>query len=104
MARPIKIRTRSQDGMTTVQCIIRHPMETGFRVDTDAGKIIPAHYIEQVFCYHQDELILQCAWSRAVSKNPFLSFSFSGAQPGDRITIRWTDNLGDEHSTDATIA
>ncbi|MDX1519542.1 MAG: thiosulfate oxidation carrier complex protein SoxZ [Gammaproteobacteria bacterium] len=98
MASPIKIRTTIRDGIATVRCIIRHPMETGFRVDEANNELVPAHYIEQVFCYHNDELVLQCDWSRAVSKNPYLSFSFSGAQAGDRVRIHWIDNLGEENS------
>ena len=103
MARAIKIRTRLTDGVATVRCIIRHPMETGFRVGSESGKLVPAHFIEQVFCYHRDELVLQCDWSRAVSKNPYLSFRFSGAQPGDTIRIAWIDNLGEESSNEIKL-
>lgn len=103
MASTIKIRTSIADGITTVRCIIRHPMETGFRVDQDTNQLVPAHYIEQVFCYHGDELLLQCDWSRAVSKNPYLSFSFNGAQEGDTIRIHWIDNKGEESSGTVSI-
>jgi len=103
MARDIKVRTRITDGVATVRCIIRHPMETGFRVDSETGKPVPAHFIEQVCCYHRDELVLQCDWSRAVSKNPYLSFRFSGAQSGDIIRIAWVDNLGEESSKEVKL-
>lgn len=103
MARPIKMRTSIHDGVVTVRCIIRHPMETGFRIDSETNKLVPAHYIEQVFCYHGDELILQCDWSRAVSKNPYLSFRFSGATAGDTVRITWIDNLGEQSSNEIAI-
>ncbi len=103
MARAIKIRTSIKDGVATVRCILRHPMETGFRIDPESNQLVPAHYIEQVFCHHNDELVLQCDWSRAVSKNPYLSFSFSGANSGDTIRISWRDNLGEENSSSVVM-
>ncbi len=103
MTQGIKIRASLNEGEATIRSIIRHPMETGFRFDMEENQLVPAHYIEQVFCYHNDELVLQCDWSRAVSKNPYLSFSFRGAAAGDRITIRWRDNLGEEKSNSVSI-
>lgn len=95
MASSIKVRTSTRDGKTTVRAIIRHPMHTGYEFDMDAGKLIPAHYIENVTAYHGEKIILQCDWSRAVSSNPYLSFEFSGAQPGDPLRISWSDNMGE---------
>jgi hypothetical protein len=36
-----------------------------------------------------------------VSRNPYLSFEFAGARPGDAITIAWRDNR--EQSDTATV-
>lgn len=90
----IKVRTSIRDDMCTVRIIIRHPMHTGYEADAD-GYIIPPHYIENVEVYHNDKLVLQCDWSRAISRNPYLSFKFSGAKTGDRLRIAWQDNLGE---------
>ena len=98
MKNTIKIRTSTKDDIATVRCIIRHPMETGFRIDKDTNQPIPFHFIKHVYCYHNDELIMECDWSRAVSKNPYLSFQFSGAQAGDSIRIAWIDSKGNEES------
>ena len=32
------------------------------------------------------------------SKNPFLSFRFSGGKPGDKVIITWTDNKGEKRT------
>jgi len=48
--------------------------------------------------------VLSAQWGPAVSKNPFLSFRFSGAKPGDKVVITWTDNHGDKRTDEATIA
>lgn len=104
MSGSIRIRTTHRDGWTTVQSIIRHPMETGFAVDPDSGQVRPAHYITEVTCRHGDEVVLRCEWSRAVSKNPYLSFEFSGARPGEAVTLEWVDNLGASDRATITIS
>jgi sulfur-oxidizing protein SoxZ len=101
MAGSIRIRTSHRDGLTTVRAIIRHPMDTGFARDPDSGAVIPMHFIREVVCSHGEEVILRCDWSRAVSRNPYLSFEFAGARPGDAITIAWRDNR--EQSDTATV-
>lgn len=92
MENTIKIRTSTKDGVATVRCIIRHPMETGFRLDPKTKNPVPFHFIRHVYCYHNDELVMECDWSRAVSKNPYLEFQFSGANAGDPIRIHWVDS------------
>lgn len=90
----IRIRTGLRDGVATVRSIISHPMETGFNKDPETGFIIPPHFINEVVCRHNDRTVLRCDWSRAVSKNPYLSFKLSGAKAGDTITISWHDTEG----------
>jgi sulfur-oxidizing protein SoxZ len=98
MASSIRLKTKTKDDVTTVRAIIRHPMETGFRIDSETAELVPAHYINQVTVKHNDNLIMSCDWSRAVSKNPYLSFMFNGAKPGDKLTLDWIDN---ENNTDS---
>ncbi|HED34852.1 MAG TPA: thiosulfate oxidation carrier complex protein SoxZ, partial [Gammaproteobacteria bacterium] len=40
-------------------------------------------------------------WGPTISKNPYLSYQFTGGAVGDTITISWVDNKGekDSHST-----
>lgn len=102
MGDSIRIRTDLHDGVARVRTIIAHPMETGFSVDPETGTVKAAHFIREVECLHGERLVLRSDWSRAVSRNPYLAFEFSGAQAGDRITIRWQDNRGASDS--ATVA
>ena len=90
----IRVRTRLREGITTVRAIIRHPMETGFRLDEETQEVVPAHYIKLVTIKHNGETVLSCDWSRAVSKNPYLSFEFSGAMVGDKLEMAWLDTEG----------
>ena len=103
-ASTIRIRAGRHDGVTTVRTIITHPMETGFDKDPETGFIIPPHFIKEVICKHNDKVVLHCDWSRAVSKNPYLSFKFTGAKAGDTITVSWRDNKGASDAATAVIA
>jgi len=42
-------------------------------------------------------------WSGGISKNPYLSFSFTGAAKGDEVKISWVDNQGGSGSGTAKI-
>ena len=104
MARkPIKIRAKLKGSMTTVKCLMSHPMETGRRKNKKTGKLIPAHFIQNVVAKHGDNEVLNADWSGGVSKNPYMAFKFSGASKGDTVTISWTDNMGKSASASAKI-
>ena len=47
MSSSIRLKTKIRDDITTVRAIIRHPMETGFRIDDDTAKLVPEHYIKK---------------------------------------------------------
>ena len=99
----IKMRAKSKDGVTTVKALISHPMETGLRKDKKTGKKIPAHFIQEVVCEHKGNTVLTANWSGAISKNPYLSFRFSGAAAGDTLKLSWVDNKGEKDSAEATV-
>jgi len=103
MAKSIKVRAKAKKDVATVKVLINHPMETGLRKDKKTGKPIPAKFIQEVACEHGGKSILNAQWGGTVSKNPFLSFKFSGAKSGDNIKISWVDNKGDSDSVEARL-
>jgi sulfur-oxidizing protein SoxZ len=103
MAKTIKIRAKSKDGVTTVKALMTHPMETGARKDKKTGEAIPAHFIQEVTCESGGKKLITAYWSGGVSKNPYLSFKFAGGNKGDTLTLSWVDNKGESDSTEATI-
>ena len=103
MAKSIKLRAKAKDGVATVKALISHPMETGLRKDQKTGKIVPAHFIQEVVCESAGKTVLTAHWGGAISKNPFISFKFSGAKSGDTIKISWVDNQGNSDSLDSAI-
>jgi sulfur-oxidizing protein SoxZ len=102
MADPMRIRAVAKDGAVSVKILMSHEMETGQRKDS-AGKPIPAHFIQQVSATWQGKVVLSANWGTAISKNPFLEFSFKGGQKGERIQVSWTDNMGEKRTDEATI-
>ena len=104
MAKTIKIRAKLSGGVTTVKTLISHPMDTGLIKDKKTGQLIPAHFIQEVKCEHNGTTVLTALWGPPVSKNPYLSFKFSGAKAGETLKLSWVDNQGESDSTETTIS
>ena len=102
MADPMRIRAAARDGVVNVKVLMSHEMETGQRKDA-AGNIVPAHYIRSVSATYQGKTVLSAQWGPAVSKNPYLEFSFKGGQKGDKVVVTWEDNKGEKRTDEATI-
>jgi len=99
----IKIRAKASGGVTQVKTLMSHPMETGLRKNSKTGKMIPAHHITEVTAEHNGNLVMTANWGGGISKNPYMSFKFKGASPGDTIKISWVDNMGESDSAEAQI-
>ena len=100
----IRIRARQSGDVTTVKALISHPMETGNRKNKKTGKLIPAHFIQEVTCKHNGSDVLDALWGTAISKNPYLSFKFKGAKKGDSLSLHWVDNKGESDSIETKIS
>jgi sulfur-oxidizing protein SoxZ len=99
----IKMRAAAKDGVTTIKALISHPMETGTRKDKKTGEKIPAHFIQEVVCEHNGNAVMTAQWGPAISKNPYLSFRFSGGNVGDSVKLSWVDNKGNSDSAEESI-
>ena len=103
MADPMRVRANMQDGKVLVRVLMNHEMETGQRKDS-TGKTIPAHFIQSVSATHNGKTVLSAQWGPAISKNPFLQFTFSGGKAGEKVIISWVDNKGDKRADEAAIS
>jgi len=102
MADPMRIRAQMMGNTVDVRVLMAHEMETGQRRDA-AGKTVPAWYIQNVTATCNGKTVLSAQWGPAVSKNPFLSFRFTGAKAGDKVIVTWTDNKGEKRTDEAVI-
>ncbi len=99
----ITIRAKMKGDKAEVKTLIKHVMETGLRKDKKTGNKVPAHFIQEVNCEHNGNLVFSANWGIAVSKNPYLSFKFDGGNKGDNIKITWLDNKGQTDSRETTV-
>ena len=104
MAKSNKIRAKIKGDTTNVKCLMTHSMETGLRKDKKTGKPIPAHFINEVVAESGGKTVMTSNWSAGVSKNPYLSFAFTGGAKGEEVKISWTDNQGGSDSGTAKIS
>jgi sulfur-oxidizing protein SoxZ len=100
----IKIRAKMDGDVTTVKALIKHPMDTGLLKDKKTGKVIPAHFIQEVVCEHGGNKVMTAMWGPAISKNPYLSFKFTGAKAGDTLKLSWVDNKGESDSAETQVS
>lgn len=103
MSDPMRIRAQVQGDKTTVRVLVGHEMESGQRKDA-AGKIVPAWFIQEISASWNGRTVMSAQWGTAVSKNPFMQFSFKGGKAGDKVVVSWIDNRGDKRSDEAVIA
>lgn len=102
MADPMRIRAVMMGDKVDVKILMSHVMETGQRKNAD-GDVVPAHYIVKVTATCKGRTVLAADWGPSVSKNPYLSFRFTGAAKGDTLTVTWTDTAGDTRTDEVAI-
>jgi sulfur-oxidizing protein SoxZ len=102
-AGPMKMRATAQGGVTEIRVLMSHPMETGQRKGPD-GKLVPAHFIQNVTVKMNGKTVVEGQISQAVSRNPVFTFRVKGGAKGDKVEVSWLDNDGESNKTDATVA
>jgi sulfur-oxidizing protein SoxZ len=103
MAEPMRIRAQVTGDKVVVRILVSHDMESGQRRGAD-GKVVPAHFIQTINATHNGKTVMSAQWGPAVSKNPFVQFSFTGGKAGEKIVVSWVDNKGDKRTDEAAIA
>ncbi|MGM0541194.1 MAG: thiosulfate oxidation carrier complex protein SoxZ [Pseudomonadota bacterium] len=95
MSIKIRMRGKSVDGVGEVKALIKHPMESGVRMDKKTGKPFPAKFIDLVEITVNGVTAIDAQWSGAVSANPYLAVKVK-ANAGDEITLSLSDNTGEK--------
>jgi len=75
-----------------VRILIRHPMETGYRMD-EVGKSIPRNVIRTFTCRYNGETVFSARLSSGIAANPYLRF-FVTARESGQLTFEWQDDGG----------
>lgn len=101
MTDPIKIRAALHGDLAEIRVLLQHPMETGQRKD-EAGQLIAAHFIKNFAVSLNAQPLIDGQLNTAIAKNPLFAFKARGIKSGDRLSVAWTDSLG-EHRQDEYI-
>jgi sulfur-oxidizing protein SoxZ len=76
-----------------IKALIRHLMETGYRVDS-VGRPIPRHIIKRFSARYSGEEVFAMEMTQGVAANPFIAFTIRVDQPGD-LVFTWEDENGE---------
>jgi len=102
LPRKDRIRAKLKSDGTTVRILLSHPMHTG-RAKNKAEVLIPAEFIQDIRCWRNDEEVLSIKCGTATARNPYFSFQLAGGEEGDKITLRWVDNLGAKGKAETVV-
>jgi sulfur-oxidizing protein SoxZ len=97
-----RIRAKLKKDEITVRLLLAHPMHTG-RGKNEEGELIPAEFIQDIRCWRNQDEVLTIKCGTATARNPYFSFQLAGGQLGDKITIRWVDNMGAKGIAEAIV-
>jgi len=93
MSIKIRMRGKSTGGVAEIKALIKHPMESGVRMNKKTGKPFPALFIDTVTVTVNGAAAVDSQWSGAVSANPYMAIQVK-ANAGDEIKLALSDNTG----------
>ena len=99
----IRLKVSKKNNIFDLKFLIRHPMETGRRIDKINNKLVPKDYIAALSIFINDKLVFDSHLSRSVSKNPFMHLKFKKLFSGDIIKVNWIDNKNKVYKYNKTI-
>lgn len=102
MTKPTKIRAKIKNSFIDFRMLMHHVMETGRRKDENTGEIIPAWFIKEFSINLNGEKIISGKLGPTISKNPYLRCKIKG-DAGDKISVKWIDNKGQERFDEAIV-
>ncbi|MGI9520047.1 MAG: thiosulfate oxidation carrier complex protein SoxZ [Hyphomicrobiaceae bacterium] len=91
-ARVAMPRTANKGDVVLIKILIRHRMETGYRVDR-RGRRIPRNIVTRLNVRYAGEDIFAMDLTQGVSANPYIRFYTSAVATGD-VVFEWQDNTG----------
>jgi sulfur-oxidizing protein SoxZ len=85
-----------------VRLLIQHPMETGFRRESD-GRAVPMNVVNTVTCRYAGAEVFRAELGSGVSANPYLAFWIVAEASGE-VSVDWIDDAGERGSVKASLA
>ncbi len=95
-------RSARRGEVIEVRALIAHPMETGFRSDSD-GRTLPRNILRRFECRNGSELVFAAELHPAIAANPYLSFFVTVQEPGE-FSFAWMGDQGFVHREGVSLA
>lgn len=89
-------RSARRGEVIEIRTLISHPMETGFRRDSD-GRPLPRDLIRRFSCRYDGELVFSAELFAAVAANPYIAFSTVATASGT-LQLTWEGDHGFVHT------
>ena len=103
MAAQIKIRAQIQGETADIRILMQHPMETGQRKD-EGGQAVPMNFIQTFTVSLNGKPVVDGQLNTSISRNPLFTFKARGIKAGDKLSVAWTDNLGERRQDEIVVS
>jgi sulfur-oxidizing protein SoxZ len=78
-----------------IRCLLQHPMESGFRVDS-MGRRIARSIVRRIEARFDGELVFAMDTHSAIAANPYVVFPMRVEASGE-LVVHWRGDEGFEH-------
>ena len=85
-------KTAKAGDIVEIRAIIQHPMENGFRLNSQ-GTTIPVDIITDFACSYDGQEVFRVQLEPGLSANPYFSFSLRATRSGP-VDFWWQDQHG----------
>ncbi|MDX2264471.1 MAG: thiosulfate oxidation carrier complex protein SoxZ [Hyphomicrobiales bacterium] len=90
----VSMRDAAKKGeIIEIKTLIRHPMETGYRVD-HMGKPIPRDIVKRFSATYAGEPVFEMDLTQGVAANPFIAFSIVATDTAEMV-FTWENEAGE---------
>lgn len=98
----IKLPPKARKGeVIEISALIRHPMESGFRVGED-GRRVPRNILLRFRCEYDSEQVFAAEFTPAIAANPIVVFCTVATQSGT-LKFTWEGDQGFVHSVNVPL-
>lgn len=98
----IKVPPTAKRGeVIQLRCMLMHPMENGYRFDTQ-GTPVAIHLAHTFICRYNGQEVFRASLGTGISANPYLTFYTIATESGT-IEFSWQDDDGSVTTAQARI-
>jgi sulfur-oxidizing protein SoxZ len=102
MAARIQVPAEARRGeVIEIRLLVRHPMETGYRVN-ERGQTIARNAIRTLTCTYNGVEVFRAELSPGIAANPYLQFT-TVAESSGTLEFVWVDDAGERAVERAAI-